>query len=186
MNIDDRRVRKTKKALKEALVELMFEKDLRSITVRELTDKADVHRATFYSHYVDVYDLYEQIENAAVEELSSIIASDPTHTYDGIVNVVVDYVFDNAKMCRSFLGRNLNRSFYDRISTLLEEKYAEICLFESGKDELTEEWKYYVGYHMQGCLSIICRWAKFNFVHPKEDIIKVIEKAEANFDDNIQ
>jgi len=183
--MDDRRVRKTKKALTDGLAQLMLEKDLRNITVRELADKADVHRATFYAHYVDVYDLYEQMENATVEELSGIIASDPTHTYDGIINVIVDFICNNKKMCRLFLDKNLNRRFYERVSNLLEEKFTEICLSESGQDELTEEWKYYVSYHMQGCLSVISRWVKNDFSNPKEEIIEIIEKLVSNFD-NIQ
>jgi Transcriptional regulator len=182
MNTDDRRVRKTKKALKEGLAELMLEKELRNITVKELTDKADIHRATFYSHFLDVYDLYEQMENTAFEELSSIIVSDPTHTYNGIFNVVINYVYHNGKMCRLFLDRTLNRSFYDRISIFLEEKYSEIYLFESGQSEITEEWKYMVNYHMQGCLSIISRWVKDNFACPKEKIVEIIEKVDTNFD----
>ena len=53
MNIDikeDRRVRKTKKALRESLAELLAEKSIQYISVRELTDKADVHRSTFYAN----------------------------------------------------------------------------------------------------------------------------------------
>lgn len=79
---DDRRVRKTKKALREGLAELMLEKELRSITVRELCDKVDIHRATFYVHYSDIYALYEQLEDAVVNEIGEIIICDPSHTYD--------------------------------------------------------------------------------------------------------
>ena len=43
----DRRTLKTRKAIFESLAELLTEKELRSITVQELSDKADVHRVTF-------------------------------------------------------------------------------------------------------------------------------------------
>ena len=46
----DRRVRRTRKQLQAALAALMREKDLKDITVRELTALADVDRETFYSH----------------------------------------------------------------------------------------------------------------------------------------
>ena len=55
----DRRTLKTRKALCEALAELLMEKELHKITVQEIADKADVNRVTFYKHYMDVYDLYE-------------------------------------------------------------------------------------------------------------------------------
>lgn len=46
-NKNDRRSLKTKKALKQALASLLAEKELRHITVQELSDLADVHRVTF-------------------------------------------------------------------------------------------------------------------------------------------
>ena len=54
---------KTETALKEALIDLLKVKSLDKITVTELTEKADVHRGTFYIHYKDVYDLFGSIEN---------------------------------------------------------------------------------------------------------------------------
>lgn len=56
----DRRVRKTRKLLKECLIRLLKEKRVQDITVRELTDMADLNRGTFYLHYKDVFDLLEK------------------------------------------------------------------------------------------------------------------------------
>lgn len=58
----DRRVRRTRMRLQQAMLELLKEKDARSITVRELTQRADVNRGTFYAHYKDVFDLLDQME----------------------------------------------------------------------------------------------------------------------------
>ena len=53
----DRRVRKTKRQLRLALMKLMAEKSVKDISVRELAAIADINRGTFYIHYKDVYDL---------------------------------------------------------------------------------------------------------------------------------
>ena len=58
----DRRVRKTRKQLRECLIALLKEKKVQDITVRELTDMADLNRGTFYLHYKDVCDLLEKTE----------------------------------------------------------------------------------------------------------------------------
>ena len=63
----DRRIFKTKEALKKALVSLLKEKDLNKITVKELCERADINRGTFYTHYKDQVDLY----NSVLEELFS-------------------------------------------------------------------------------------------------------------------
>ena len=54
---EDRRIRKSKKALQEALIRLLSKKSIGEITIKELTDEADVHRGTFYHHYADAMDL---------------------------------------------------------------------------------------------------------------------------------
>lgn len=65
----DRRIKRTKMLLQNALVDLMLEKAVGKISVKELTQKADVSRSTFYLHYLDIYDMLEQMENEFVETI---------------------------------------------------------------------------------------------------------------------
>ncbi len=65
----DRRIKRTKMLLQNALVDLMLEKAVGNISVKELTQKADVNRSTFYLHYLDIYDMLEQMENEFVETI---------------------------------------------------------------------------------------------------------------------
>lgn len=67
----DRRIKRTKMLLQNALVDLMLEKAVGKISVKELTQKADVNRSTFYLHYLDIYDMLEQMENEFVETIQS-------------------------------------------------------------------------------------------------------------------
>ena len=68
----DRRVKKTKRQLRQALMHLMTEKPSRSISVRELADRADINRGTFYIHYKDVGDLLQQLEDEMAERLITV------------------------------------------------------------------------------------------------------------------
>ena len=52
----DRRIRKTRNAIKNGLAELLLEKSIGDISVRELTEKVDLNRGTFYLHYKDNSD----------------------------------------------------------------------------------------------------------------------------------
>jgi len=58
---NDRRVRRTRAALREALMELMTEKGYDAVTVQDLIDRADVGRSTFYAHYTDKADLLDEL-----------------------------------------------------------------------------------------------------------------------------
>ena len=55
--VEDKRIRRTKKLLRQALTRLMQQKDFQSITVTDVVREADINRGTFYAHYRDVYDL---------------------------------------------------------------------------------------------------------------------------------
>lgn len=184
MNFNDRRVRKTKKALQLALAELMNEKDIRNITVRELTERADIHRATFYTHYQDVYDLYEQLENNVIEGISEIIVAMPTHTYDDIYRGIIDYIFENIALCKMFLGEKGNQNFKKRINRLMEECYLKIWLYEDNITEITAQMRYITVYHIGGCLAIIERWVDSGLSESKENIIEMLRKVN-DYIDNI-
>lgn len=54
---EDRRVKRTKKLLRDALVELILEKGYGAITVQDILDQADVGRSTFYAHFGSKDDL---------------------------------------------------------------------------------------------------------------------------------
>ncbi len=68
-NLEDLRVRRTRKLLQSALLEAASEKGFAHVTVRDITERAMVNRATFYRHYEDKYDLLARY----MEELSELI-----------------------------------------------------------------------------------------------------------------
>ena len=70
---DSARVRMTKQLLRRAFTQLLLEKPIQNITVRELCEKAQVNRGTFYLHYKDIYDLMESIETQMTQELGDVL-----------------------------------------------------------------------------------------------------------------
>ena len=65
----DRRIKYTKKVIKESFFQLLEEKDITKVTVSELCEKADINRATFYRYYIDIFDLLEKIKEEFVKEI---------------------------------------------------------------------------------------------------------------------
>ena len=64
----DRRITKTRSAVKKAFLEMRAEKPLEKITVKELSTAANINKATFYLHYRDIYDLSEKLERELIHE----------------------------------------------------------------------------------------------------------------------
>lgn len=73
INANDRRVKRTKKLLRDSLFSLLQEKSINEITVTELTEVADINRATFYFYYTDIFDMLDQIQNEAYEMFEDVL-----------------------------------------------------------------------------------------------------------------
>ena len=60
---ESRRTRYTRRAMQDALIDLMRERPLGSITIKALCEQADVNRSTFYAHYDSIEELLHDIED---------------------------------------------------------------------------------------------------------------------------
>ncbi|OGO35111.1 MAG: hypothetical protein A2W35_11525 [Chloroflexi bacterium RBG_16_57_11] len=107
MNIDrtDRRVRRTHKLLQGALVGLTLERGFDAVTIRDITDRADVGYATFFRHYPDKEALLADVLEAMKDEFQSLLApysmvSNPEKTG----TLLFEYVEQNRDLCRVLLN----------------------------------------------------------------------------------
>lgn len=67
------RATKTRANIKNAFISLIDEKGFEALTVSDITRRAKINRGTFYLHFVDKYDLLEQLEDETVSELQTIL-----------------------------------------------------------------------------------------------------------------
>lgn len=123
---DDRRVRRTRAQLRRALTELLQEKGIDSLSVTELTSRADVNRGTFYCHYRDIYDMLDQLEAETLEEFSALMDSYPATRLKGGFRPILEDVFlfiqrnlDLAGSAMNLWGRS---NFLERLKALLRDK----------------------------------------------------------------
>lgn len=156
----DRRVRKTKRLLKEALTKLLMEKDLKDVSVLELTELADINRGTFYLHYRDIYDLYEQLENEIIHEFNTIIRKHLVRNPHGIpfplVLNALEFLSENANVCMAILRTN-DTAFLSRLIEMNkpEDKKGWQDLFGKNHEDLYE---YYYSYLTSGCVGLLRSW----------------------------
>ena len=70
----DARVRYTRMRIREAFFRCLREKPVNKITVKELCELAEINRATFYTHYLDPFDLLEKLEEETLQGIESFIS----------------------------------------------------------------------------------------------------------------
>lgn len=158
---EDRRISRTKRLLIHALTKLMQQKQVNEITVKELTDLADINRGTFYLYYKDIFDLLEKIENELFGKLEGII---DLREYEGISKQVkpilcdlFTLIEDNQEMCRVLLSPNGDINFLCRLNEVIREKYLQLC--QNTKQRITEDdLDYYFSFIIFGWTGIICSW----------------------------
>lgn len=122
----DRRIRKTKAILKNALIELMREKDFRKISVTELAKTADINRGTFYLHYYDIYDLVEELENEGLDYIKKIVNkhSNPVD-YVKILSAIIVYIKKEKKFFQSIIGKNGDVSYIYKLKNEMKKLFIQ-------------------------------------------------------------
>ena len=162
---EDRRVRRTKKLLTQALTQLLQEKQINEITVKELTDLADMNRGTFYLYYKDMFDMLEKIEDGMFEALDAIISlhehDDVSQQTKPILLDLFDFIEDNQEMCRVLLSPHGDMNFLHRLNEVVREK----CLKawpDIRKEKGEADFDYHYSFVVFGCAGIIRAWVNRN------------------------
>lgn len=118
----DPRIARTRRALQQALLGLVRDRDLESVTVADVVERAEVTRSSFYLHYsdketllADALDALAEEEGAELPELLELIAEPP--------QALIAYLrhFDvNAEVYRRVLGPHGSAVASDRLHARIE------------------------------------------------------------------
>lgn len=122
----DRRIRKTQRALREAFIALVLERGYDAVTVEQITDRADVARATFYMHFGDK----EQLLTKLFEELTAeLVESMPTAVRTNLVRDLYAHAAqyrDLYRVCLRGAGHGRARAAYlDVVAAKAEAVFGE-------------------------------------------------------------
>lgn len=178
MSKNDRRVRKTKKTLQESLAELFSQKRLEKISIRELVEHADVHRSTFYAHYVDIFALYAEIEDKVIVQLSTLIQENFSADFKTYYQILFDYCENNRVFCKMLFSHHAPATFLERLTELFKISCLESWKALLDTEDITENLLYLADYHVQGSLIMVRRWAESDFSFSQKRLIKMVATIE--------
>ena len=170
----DLRTLKTKKAIFEALAELMCEKELRQITIKELSDKAEIHRVTVYKHFVDIYDVYEQFEKMVLLQLGELITEYGSKTTFEVYPVVFKYITENPRIFTMIFSPHSTSGLYQKLLKMVEGLNRLIWAESFGADMNDRRVESAIRYHSNGTLAIVANWVMNDFDQPQEFIIQTL------------
>ena len=159
-NNQDRRCVRTRRTIKQILMKLIAEEAADCITIKEIAEKADINRKTFYSHYKDVNAVLDDIQNDLVDKLYGVLKGseisrifrDPYPFFQKLTDIINED-FDFYKyLIRSQSAGN----FVEKIKGALKCRVMDNLHDEmaSGKETLS----FTVEFIVSGILSIYWEW----------------------------
>ncbi|MDD3340634.1 MAG: TetR/AcrR family transcriptional regulator [Bacilli bacterium] len=174
MNIkNNRRVSLTKTMIKEALMDLLEQKDISKISIRELCALANINRSTFYKYYKSQYDLLKEMEgdliNLVNKELNyeRLVLDEITST---ILYNILKFIYDNQRQCRLLFNSNKDHDFEEKIFHL--PAILKQMELHASTDQVVAQYEHVFILH--GAYNIILAWLNTGCREDPDIIAKII------------
>ncbi|MBQ8349580.1 MAG: TetR/AcrR family transcriptional regulator [Ruminococcus sp.] len=148
---EDQRTRLSKQMLRNALIELLKEKSINKIFVREICSKAEINRTTFYKYYGRPYDLMKDIENTLYEELSHEVGDSKS-----CLMQTMRFIDKNADTFRLLEKNNVDPMFPQKIQNIPEIK--EILEGVSKSEKFSGFGSYAYEFIVSGGYGVVRNW----------------------------
>jgi hypothetical protein len=178
----DIRVRFTQKALQDSLLELMKEKSILDVSIKEICEGAGLSRSTFYIYYKDQYALLRQIEEQTFTEADKVIQPHRqgakkagSREIAAIFQDTLQFIANNSKSIQVLLSENGDSGFQKKfflkgIKSLV--KFSETTNTKVQNKDTQYSFVFIVG----GVLALVQAWLKNGMDMPVPDIAKILAK----------
>ena len=167
-NHDGRRVRMTKRLMKDALLELLEQKELVSISVTSICEAADVHRSSFYKYYTNPADLLQEIERDILERIPvppESLDQQSEKSFLAVMTAFFDFVRQNEKAFCVLLGGTTGDCFASRLVEYLCRGFISV---DGEPDESSE--RFIRLYIANGTVGMLREWVSTGFPISSERI----------------
>lgn len=179
-NPEDRRARRSRRLLKESLLELMKQKTFAEISVRDVTDEADMNRATFYLHYSGTAELLHSVEEDLLAELQALVDAHMQETVAigsvaPVFEPVLDFAIEHRETCTVLFSSSEASGFFQSIQQLVQENGAPLVRtwFRPADPRLTD---YLLNFLAWGFIGLLSEWFEKGMALPKAELLSAAQR----------
>lgn len=179
-NYEDRRARRSRRLLKESLLELMKQKTFAEISVRDVTDEADMNRATFYLHYSGTAELLHSVEEDLLAELQALVDAHMQETVAigsvaPVFEPVLDFAIEHRETCTVLFSSSEASGFFQSIQQLVQENGAPLVRtwFRPADPRLTD---YLLNFLAWGFIGLLSEWFEKGMALPKAELLSAAQR----------
>ncbi len=181
----DRRIARTKRALRTALIDLIEERGIEGFTVNDLCVRADLNRGTFYNHFRDKEDLLATFEDEVMDGLHLLsdrinkltladlakikIASEPLPLFVDLF----EYLHDQSDFLHAVLSAGGDAKFVRHLRETLCTDIIWRLLHKRYRNNPTSFVNYYVSFYASAYLGVIIRWLDSGMKEDPEEMARI-------------
>lgn len=170
--ITNKSVVRSKKALLEALLSLIFEKEYEKITITDICKKADVVRKTFYNNFASKDDIMRYLISLMFKELEKSINFN-SFNLKNMLYPFFNFIMEHRKFLLLFYQRGLIRFTGECISTYVENE--KFILIFAKKFVTPKAYKYLADYVSAVLVSVVETWIKNDFTESIDFLVEITE-----------
>lgn len=173
----DRRVVKTKRAIRNAFIKLLSEKEFNDITIKDIADEADIDRKTLYNHYSGIYEIREELENNLVTLLEQSVQEldfkksihDPQHIFEILTEILNTNLELYGHLMQLDARSHIVRKIKNMLKNYVRQALTESDLFRNGCDlDLCTE------YVTSGMLAVYQHWFNSDRSKPLDEVSRKV------------
>jgi AcrR family transcriptional regulator len=185
MNVtEDRRISRTKEAIRQALVSLIQEKGVDALSVKDITTRANINRGTFYLHYKDKFDLLDQTLNEITHDLEKITWEMNALSSDKLLNTTMlsaasvrlfKYFDANAPLMKVLLSIKGTNSLQNAIKDIMWRNiFEQDKTTHIKKENLLVPEEYLISYIISAHIGVIQEWLEKKFRETPEEMADIL------------
>ena len=171
MNISNNNKRKKSQDIIEKIfLQLIQKNNIEDISVSTICKKANLNRSTFYSNYIDIYDLAEKIKNNMEIEFAQFqLSNNAKQDYNGYLNMF-KYIKDNQIFFKTYFKlEEISNSLPTQYRVELAERYYNNKFID-----------YHIEFFRAGLNAIIKKWLNNGCKETPEEINEIITSEYKN------
>lgn len=174
MQYEDLRVKKTKRSIRNSFLELIMEKDISKITVKELSEKAEINRKTFYIHYDSVYHVMEELENEIIQKLQKILDEYDYFNNPSNINLLFLALNNIVSEDYKFYKRILNSTYYSFLVNKVKIYFKDMLIKQYSTNSALDKQvlSLYAEYISTGVISMYVEWIQDKTLLSLEEMSK--------------
>ena len=167
---ENRRVRMTKAMIKQTIIEMLQTTDIRHITVRELCEKADVNRATFYKYFDNPYHLLDEINMDFMSEINSYVKL-MSGDFGSSMIALLHFIQQNQQMCKILID---NHSEINYLESIISQPAVAEQISATFTESKSKGNPYLRDFVLYGTYNVVLSWLKKGCPESAEQLARYI------------